>query len=94
MLYIDGFDWDQGNWPKCAKHGLTKAVIESVFQNQPMIAPDPNQGEERLRAIGQSDEGRYVFLVFTLRHKNGKQLIRVISARYMHSKEIDHYVKR
>ena len=30
-MRIDGFDWDDGNWPKCAKHGLTKEDIESVF---------------------------------------------------------------
>ncbi len=29
---IDGFDWDAGNWPKCAKHGLSKQEIEEVFE--------------------------------------------------------------
>jgi uncharacterized protein len=34
-----------------------------------------------------------VFLVFTLRHKGDKQLIRPISARYIHKKEIESYEK-
>lgn len=35
--------------------------------------------------------GRYVFLVFMPRTVQGRKLIRPISARYMHKKEIDHY---
>jgi uncharacterized DUF497 family protein len=38
-------------------------------------------------------DGRRVFLVFTLRRKGDKQLIRPISARYMHKKEIESYEK-
>ena len=47
--------------------------------------------EERLRAIGKTDQGRYVFLVFTIRERHGERFIRPISARYMHQKEIEHY---
>jgi uncharacterized protein len=50
-------------------------------------------GEERLRAIGRSNEGRYVFLVFTIRERNGEHLIRSISARYMHREEVEYYEK-
>ena len=49
--------------------------------------------EERLRAIGTTDAGRHVFLVFTLRERGGQRFIRPISARYMHQKEIDSYEK-
>jgi uncharacterized protein len=41
--------------------------------------------------VGQTGNGRRVFLVFTLRGKGDKQLIRPISARYMHKKEIESY---
>ena len=34
---FDGFDWDDGNWPKCARHGLSKEEIESVFEGDPYI---------------------------------------------------------
>ena len=49
--------------------------------------------EERLRVIGKTDTGRYVFLVFTTRERNGERFIRPISARYMHGKEVEHYEK-
>ena len=88
---IAGFDWDDGNWPKCAKHGLSKPEIESVFYGNPAIHPDPSTTETRLRVIGRTEWGRYVFAVFMLREIDGRTFIRPISARYMHQKEIDRY---
>ncbi len=44
-----------------------------------------------MRAIGKTRAGRYVFLVFMFRQAQGKTLIRPISARFMHRKEIEHY---
>ncbi len=52
-----------------------------------------SESEERFRAIGKTRSGRHVFLVFTLREKAGETLIRPISARSMHRKEIEHYEK-
>jgi uncharacterized DUF497 family protein len=52
---------------------------------------DPNVNEPRMRAIGKSRVGRYLFVVFMLRVIDDLTLIRPISARYMHQKEIDHY---
>jgi hypothetical protein len=51
-------------------------------------------GEERLKAIGKRREGRYIFLVFTIRERNGDRFIRPISARCMHRKEVAHYEKQ
>lgn len=54
--------------------------------NQPLIAaPDVahSQEEPRFFSLGQTDAGRLLFLVFTLRGT----LIRVISARDMSRKE-------
>jgi len=89
----DGFDWDEGNRAKCKKHGLSTAAIEGLFSRPMAILPDVahSQGEERLRAIARTDEGRGVFIVFTLRRKGGQLLIRPISARYMHKKEMEAY---
>jgi uncharacterized DUF497 family protein len=53
--------------------------------------PDPHPNEPRMRAIGATPTGRFVFLVFMLRKLDHKTMIRPISARYMHQKEIDHY---
>jgi uncharacterized DUF497 family protein len=44
-----------------------------------------------MRAIGKTLAGRYVFLVFMLREVSGETMLRPISARYMHQKEVDHY---
>ena len=93
MSIISGFDWDKGNWPKCGKHGVTREEIEGLFELLPWIFPDEKHSEKERRflAIGISHSGRYVFVAFTLRERNGKRLIRPISARYMHEKEVKHY---
>jgi uncharacterized DUF497 family protein len=91
---LAGFDWDEGNWPKCGKHGVTKAEIEVFFQLEPAVRPDPYKDEPRLQAIGKSITGRYIFLVFMYRTKNDQTFIRPISARYMRQREIDHYEKK
>lgn len=93
---IAGFDWDEGNWPKCGKHGVSKAEIEYVLRNKPLILPDrhPQDTETRFDAVGKDTEGRHVFVVFTFRDKDSKRLIRPISARYMHRKEIENYERQ
>ena len=90
-MKISGFDWDRGNWPKCAKHGVSREEIEGVFAAVPTVLVDPHSREPRVRAIGKTRSGRYGFLAFTVRAVHGRTLIRPISARYMHRKEIDHY---
>ena len=93
-LEANGFDWDGGNRAKCEKHGLSVAAIESLFASPLAILPDAahSQREKRLRAIGRTDKGG-VFIIFTLRRKGDELLIRPISARYMHKKEIEAYEK-
>jgi uncharacterized protein len=95
FLQADGFDWDRGNRAKCQKHGLSATDVEELFMRPLAILPDTthSKGENRLRAIGRTESGRGVFIVFTFRHKSGEVLIRPISARYMHKKEIENYEK-
>lgn len=90
---VTGFDWDRGNRKKCQEHGVSIAEIEGLFTRPVMILPDPahSRTEERMRAIGKTEEGRSVFLVFTIRKEGRQRLIRPISARYMHAKEVKHY---
>lgn len=90
-MKIDGFDWDDGNWPKCGKHGVSREEIEQVLLGMPAVMADPHPDEPRMRAISKTADGRYVFLVFMLRTIAGQTLLRPISARYMHQKEIAHY---
>ena len=95
MDTVAGFDWDAGNREKCEKHGVPIAMVESVFGGTVAVYPDPDhsQSEERLIGIGRAENDRTVFVVFTLRERDGRRLIRPISARYMHRKEVEHYEK-
>ena len=93
---LTGFDWDSGNWPKCGKHGVSQEEIESIFHGKVFVHPDPYpiEVEVRYNAVGQNTQGRYVFVVFTVREKEEGSFIRPLSARYMHRKEIEHYEQR
>jgi uncharacterized DUF497 family protein len=92
---VSGFDWDDGNRAKCRKHGLSLMQVEALFANDPRIAPDPKHSanEDRLIAVGRTRTGRPVFVAFTIRTKNGRRLIRPVTARYMHAKEVAAYEK-
>lgn len=92
-MNTSGFDCDEGNLAKCQKHGLSVQTIESLFTRPLAVFPDPDhsQTERRFRAVGRTNKGRGVFMVFTLRHKGNEIFIRTISARYMHKKEMEVY---
>lgn len=94
-LEVAGFEWDRGNRDKCRKHGVALTTIESLFRRPLAVFPDPahSEVEERFKAIGRTDDGRAVLIVFTLRERDGARVIRPISARYMHRKEVAHYEK-
>ncbi len=89
------FEWDAGNLDKCQRHGVTIAEIEYVLANAPFLVPDyaHSQIEDRHIAVGANRIGRLVFVIFTLRLSDGNELVRPVSARYMHRKEIDRYDK-
>jgi|SRR6185312_7842864 len=94
-MEFTGFEWDESNQAKCRKHGVSIETIENQFYRGLMILPDAthSQREQRFRAVGRTDKGRAIFLVFTIRRRGAEVLIRPISARYMHKKEADHYAK-
>jgi uncharacterized DUF497 family protein len=87
------FDWDQGDLAKCRKHRVSIEEIEWVLSRPVAVYPLPFPKESRNFAIGKNSQNRYVFLVFTIRRKDGRDSIRPISARYMHRKEVEHYEK-
>jgi len=82
-----GFEWDQGNLLKnWVGHEVSGSECEQIFFNHPLIvAPDAkhSEKEDRYYALGQTDRGRLLYMVFMIR----KNLIRVISARDMGRKE-------
>jgi uncharacterized protein len=92
---ITGFEWDEGNARKNVdKHDVSQAETEQLFFNEPLlIVPDLMHSavENRIHALGKTDEGRKLHATFTLRHQGTK--IRVISARNMSRKEREYYEK-
>lgn len=94
-MEFDGFNWDKGNRDKCQKHGVSLAEIESLFSGTPLVGPDVNHSvaEQRFRAVGVTAQGRNLFVVFTLRRKGDNILLRPLSARYMHKKEVKAHEK-
>lgn len=82
-----GFQWDAGNVDKnWNKHQVSTGECEEVFFNQPLVVVEDaahSQHEARFYALGHTDGGRMLFVVFTLRG----ELIRVISARDMSRRE-------
>lgn len=95
MARLAQLDWDEGNLDKCQKHGVSRDEIEFVFASDPFSTPDEAHSldEDRFIAIGENQSGRLVFIVFTVRLMTGEEIVRPLSARYMHKKEIDRYVR-
>src|SRR5277367_4291591 len=94
-LRTSGFDWDGGNRSKCQEHGVSIAEIEALFMCGPRVAPDPKHSadEDRLIAVGKTGAGRPLFVAFTMRAKECRPLIRPVTARYMHAREMAAYEK-
>lgn len=84
-----GFDWDIGNSDK-NRTNVEGYECEQVFFNKPIVVlPDKKHSrlENRLSALGITDEGRQLTVVFTIL----RSLIRIISARDMNKKERSFY---
>jgi uncharacterized DUF497 family protein len=82
-----GFEWDRHNSEKIrTRHTVTPVECEQVFFNVPVVAGNDekhSEAENRFYVLGQTDSGRLLFLVFTVR----KDKLRIISARDMNKKE-------
>lgn len=82
-----GFDWDEGNKQKnWEKHQVDYTECEEMFFNKSLLIGEDlkhSSQEQRYYVLGQSDNGRTLFLVFTIRENK----IRVISARDQSRKE-------
>ena len=89
---IKKFDWDEWNINKnWEKHRVTYLECEQVFFNEPFIVKrDESHSlyEPRYYALGKTNQGRALFIVFTIR----KGKIRVISARDMNQQERSYYL--
>ena len=84
-----GFDWDDANSHKnWERHQVTPEEAEDVFFNEPLVVRSDvrhSKLEKRYYALGQTSNGRRLFVVFVVRRK----LMRVISARDMNRNETE-----
>ncbi len=91
LSQVTHFEWDEGNATKnWEKHRVNQAESEQVFFNRPLLLLDDRKhslSETRYFALGKTNAGRKLLVVFTLRGT----AIRVISARDMSQKEHSHY---
>lgn len=91
LVKCTGFEWDEHNAQKnWQKHRVTPPESEEIFFNRPVVVADDvkhSEKENRFYALGHTDAGRMLFVVFTVR----RGLLRVISARDMNRKERDVY---
>lgn len=84
-MKISRFEWDDGNVNHIARHGVEPNEVEEVFGNFPLYR---KAKVNRLTACGQTDSGRYLFVVFE-RKPGG--IIRVVTARDANLSERRYY---
>jgi len=71
------FEWDDGNIAHLAKHDVTPSEAEEVIHNEPFdIELQNEKDEERTLQVGETNTGRILMVVSTLR----KRKIRVVTA--------------
>lgn len=93
LEHCAGFDWDESNAHKNWElHRVTPEEAEDIFFGVPLVVRSDtghSKTEKRYYALGQTNAGRRLFVVFTVRRK----LIRVISARDMNRNETKFWEK-
>lgn len=87
------FEWDAGNADKIwLRHRVSSPEAEQVFFNRPWaVAEDQSHSRDEIKqfALGRTDAGRLLFLVYTLRGEK----VRIISAREMTRRERKEYMR-
>jgi len=71
------FDWDDANILHVAEHNVAPEEAEEVILGDPLdIGMDVVDGEERSAHVGETNEGRILWVVITFRGER----MRVVSA--------------
>lgn len=71
------FDWDEENIEHLAQHQISPEEAEQVILNRPLdLESYIRNGEDRTVQIGETDEGRILIVVSTMRDKK----VRVVTA--------------
>jgi uncharacterized DUF497 family protein len=67
---LDGFDWDAANVSHILRHGVTPAEVEEVVRLPHVrIQGKAVKGEARWQPFGKTESGRFLVVVFTIRHR-------------------------
>jgi uncharacterized protein len=71
------FDWDDANLNHLAAHGVTSEEFEQAFRNDPiLLSRTQHHRERRIVAVGETDQARVLFMVYTRRRSR----IRAVTA--------------
>ena len=71
------FDWNDENVSHLVPHQITPANTEQVILNRPLdLESELRNGEERVVQVGETDAGRILVVVTTMRGKK----VRVVTA--------------
>jgi len=88
---VEGFQWDEHNEAHVLEHGVDpEEAVDALLDPGRIRGKAYNQGEQRWAALGETEEGRLLFTVFTRRDG----LVRVITARDATSREKRSYRKQ
>jgi uncharacterized DUF497 family protein len=81
---LSGFEWDVHNIGPIARHGVTPMEVEQVTGWRHVIVPAAaRRSEKRWKLFGRTTAGRYVVVVFTIRHNR----MRAVTAYPMNQAE-------
>jgi uncharacterized DUF497 family protein len=85
------FDWDPAkNRENRRKHGVGFETASLIFEDQWILSRKDvshDDAEDRYNALGEIALGAVLFVVYTWRDEDGKETIRLISARAASAQE-------
>jgi len=77
VLEFEGFEWDEHNVGHLARHQVDALEAEQAILNRPLdLGSHIRNGEKRIAVIGETNAGKILAVVVTLRGRN----VRVITA--------------
>lgn len=59
-------DFDEGNSPKLARHGISEMEALQMLANGPMLAPNRADQAGKWKAVGYTNGGRAITLILTM----------------------------
>lgn len=85
------FDWNEANIAHIARHQVTPNEAEQVVANDPLdLEIQLREREERIVHLGETDAGRVLFVVVTVRGEK----IRVVTAHPANKKAREFYASQ